>query len=96
MEGTLSSLDVPEDVKRIFVTARDVSPGGHVRMQAAFQRHCDSGISKTINFPSSAMVEDVRAIFFKAFQDGLKGVTVYRDGSRPNQPMALLHCESCD
>jgi ribonucleoside-diphosphate reductase alpha chain len=58
-------------------------------MQAAFQRHCDSSIAKTINFPPEAPPETVREIFLAAFREGLKGVTVYRDSSRSEQPMAL-------
>jgi ribonucleoside-diphosphate reductase alpha chain len=89
-EGTLRTLDgVPEDVKRVFATTRDIAPEWHIRMQAAFQRHCDSGISKTINFPASATADDVRRIYLLAHREGLKGVTVYRDGCRPRQPMAL-------
>ncbi len=95
--GTLQTLEeLPSDMKQVFQTARDVSPEAHVRMQAAFQRHCDSGISKTINFPGSATPADVRSIYLKAFHAGVKGVTVYRDGSRPHQPMALNHCKGCE
>jgi ribonucleoside-diphosphate reductase alpha chain len=89
-EGTLRGIeDVPQDVKRVFVTARDITPYWHMRMQAAFQRHCDSSISKTINFPHEATAEDVRQIFELAIDEDVKGVTVYRDGCRDVQPMAL-------
>jgi ribonucleoside-diphosphate reductase alpha chain len=89
-QGTLKDLEgVPEDVKRVFVTARDITPYWHMRMQAAFQRHCDSSISKTINFPHEATADDVRQIFELAIDLDVKGVTVYRDGCRDVQPMAL-------
>ncbi len=88
-QGTLEQLDVPHDFKRVFVTARDISPQWHMRMQAAFQRHCDSSISKTINFPHEATVDEVRAIYELAIDLDVKGVTVYRDGCRDVQPMAL-------
>jgi len=88
-QGTLAELDVPQDFKRVFVTARDISPDWHMRMQAAFQRHCDSSISKTINFPHEATVDEVRAIYELAIDLDVKGVTVYRDGCRDVQPMAL-------
>jgi ribonucleoside-diphosphate reductase alpha chain len=81
--------DVPEDLKRVFVTAHDISPYWHMKMQSAFQRHCDSSISKTINFPREATVEDVREIYELAIDEDVKGVTVYRDGCRDMQPMAL-------
>jgi ribonucleoside-diphosphate reductase alpha chain len=89
-DGTLAHLEgVPEDVKRVFVTARDITPFWHMKMQSAFQRHCDSSISKTINFPHGATIEDVRSIFELAIDENVKGVTVYRDGCRDVQPMAL-------
>jgi ribonucleoside-diphosphate reductase alpha chain len=89
-EGSRAAIDeVPADVKKIFVTARDISPYWHMKMQAAFQRHCDSSISKTINFPHEATVDDVRSIFELAIDEDVKGVTVYRDGCRDVQPMAL-------
>jgi len=89
-QGTLRDLNgVPDDVKRVYVTARDITPTWHMKMQAAFQRHCDSSISKTINFPHEATVEEVRAIYELAIDEDVKGVTVYRDGCRDVQPMAL-------
>jgi ribonucleoside-diphosphate reductase alpha chain len=81
--------EIPESLRRVFVTAHDISPFWHMKMQSAFQRHCDSSISKTINFPHEASVEDVRQIFELAIDEDVKGVTVYRDGCRDMQPMAL-------
>lgn len=89
-KGTLHHRsDIPEDVRRVFVTAHDITPYWHMKMQSAFQRHCDSSISKTINFPHEATAEDVRQIFEMAIDEDVKGVTVYRDGCRDMQPMAL-------
>ncbi|GMU20811.1 MAG: hypothetical protein AMXMBFR13_09070 [Phycisphaerae bacterium] len=89
-DGTLAGIEaVPEDVRHVFVCAHDVSPDWHVRMQAAFQKHCDSSISKTINFPHDASVDDVETIYRLAYDLRCKGVTVYRDGCRAEQPMAL-------
>lgn len=89
-DGTLAHIsEVPEDARQVFVCAHDISPDWHVRMQAAFQAHCDSSISKTINFPHDATVQDVDMIYRLAYTLRCKGVTVYRDGCRSEQPMAL-------
>ena len=80
---------IPANIRRIFRGAYDIKPQWHIRMQAAFQQHCDAGISKTINFSEKATVSAVDKAYKMAYRLGCKGVTVYRRGSREREPMAL-------
>jgi ribonucleoside-diphosphate reductase alpha chain len=81
---------VPDDVRRAFVTALEIAPEWHLRMQAAVQRHVDAAVSKTINLPEDVAVEDVRQIFVDAWRANVKGITVYRYGSVPGQVLSFL------
>mgnify|MGYP001189969102 CR=1 FL=1 len=86
---------IPNDLRRLFVTAHNITPEHHVRMQAVFQRHSDSGVSKTINLPPTATTNDVAAAFLLAHELGCKGLTVYRSGSREGQVLSCSHVQSC-
>jgi ribonucleoside-diphosphate reductase alpha chain len=92
-EGTIKESDLPSEMKKVYVTAHDVIPREHIMMQAAWQSHIDNAVSKTINLPHHSVEEDVRAAYLLAWREGCKGVTVYRDGCREMQPMALAEKE---
>ncbi|MGE3154282.1 MAG: adenosylcobalamin-dependent ribonucleoside-diphosphate reductase [Nitrospiraceae bacterium] len=87
--------EIPPDLRRLFVTAHDVSPEHHVRIQAAFQKYSDSGVSKTINLPTGASRADVAGAFRLAYQLGCKGLTVFRNGSRERQVLSCANIQYC-
>ncbi len=85
-EGGLKKIkEIPDEIKKIFVTTHEIAPEFHVKIQAVWQKYFDNAVSKTINFPASAKIEDVKKVYIMAWKLGCKGITIYRDGSKQDQ-----------
>ncbi|MEM4230809.1 MAG: adenosylcobalamin-dependent ribonucleoside-diphosphate reductase [Candidatus Pacearchaeota archaeon] len=91
--GSVQKTSLPEEIKRIFVNAHEISPEYHVKIQAAFQKYTDNAVSKTVNLPESASINEVKKTFLLAYKLGCKGLTIYRHKSKPLQ--VLTFCETC-
>jgi len=87
--GNIKNIDLPKDIKKIFITSLDIAPELHVRMQSAFQKHVDNAVSKTVNLPKNSSISDVRKIYLLAWKLKCKGVTIYRYGSKTEQVLYM-------
>jgi ribonucleoside-diphosphate reductase alpha chain len=87
---------VPDNIKRLFVTAHEITPEGHIKMQAAFQKSTHNAVSKTVNFPQEATREDIAKVYMMAYEEGLKGITIYRDRSREAQVLTTGKVEKVE
>ena len=92
--GIQDFTEIPEPIRRIFVTAHDITPEWHVRIQAAFQEYTDNAVSKTVNFPHEAKPSDIEEVYRLAYKEGCKGVTIYRDRSRDTQVLNIGSAEA--
>ena len=88
-------LQVPKEVKKLFITTFEIPPVWHIKIQAAFQEYTDNAVSKTINFPRDATKNEVREAFLMAYQERCKGITIYRSGSKPSQVLACGPKQIC-
>lgn len=86
--------EIPEKIRKVFITAHELTPEWHVRMQAAFQKYTHNAVSKTVNFPNGATPHDIEKVFWLAYELGCKGVTVYRHGSRERQVLHVAESSS--
>jgi ribonucleoside-diphosphate reductase alpha chain len=87
---------IPDKIKRLFVTAHEISPEWHVKMQSSFQKYTENAVSKTVNFAREATREDIASVFMLSYQEGVKGITIYRDGSRDSQPLTTKKPEKTE
>jgi ribonucleoside-diphosphate reductase alpha chain len=89
-KGTIKGIvQIPNDLRNVYVSAHDIKPEAHIKIQAAFQKHTDNAVSKTVNLPHDATTEDVKFVYNQAFKLNCKGVTIYRDGSKENQVLSI-------
>jgi ribonucleoside-diphosphate reductase alpha chain len=88
-KGFIGNTKLPDDVKRLFITALEIPPEFHVRVQAVFQRHTDNAVSKTVNMKPSATKDDVKKVYLLAHSLKCKGITIYRYGSRQSQVLKM-------
>jgi len=95
-KGTVKGIrEIPFEIQSLFVTAHEIKPEFHVRVQASFQRFTENAVSKTINFPQKATPREVNEAFLLAYEEGCKGITIYRSGSRERQILSCRNVQYC-